>query len=408
MPAFPRLFNPPRGAIGRHAQQRVRCASRADRPPKILAFPRDTQTPYQRLLYGELQRMGCEVRFLGQLTSSRTLNLMALPLELATRRLAGWRLVHLHWISRFALPGADRIRALRWVAQAWFIACLLAIRLLGMRPVWTAHNVLPHAPVFANDVTARRALARACDLVIAHTAWTLDELAALGVIPSRTAVIAHGPLSPAMPADALRVPGQCHGPRRFLFFGRLEQYKGVDDLLVAFGALPAHVDASLTVAGECEDGRLQALLEKLAQVSARIVLRPGFVPYAEVTPLLAGFDVVVLPYRRITTSGTAMLALGHGRPLIVPDLAALTDLPRDAVMRYDGTVSSLTATLARAACADRSELAAMSAAALAYSSQTTWREVAARTMSELASVLDRKPGRPSRPSGVRNAPGSSA
>jgi glycosyltransferase involved in cell wall biosynthesis len=267
------------------------------------------------------------------------------------------------------------------------------MRLLRMRLVWTAHNVLPHGPVFANEVAARRALVRVCDLVIAHSAWTLDELARLGAIPRKSAVIAHGPLLPTTPAEALRGPSQGPGPRRFLFFGRVEPYKGVDDLLVAFASLPRHVDATLTVAGECENHAVQARLEKLAQASERIFLRMGFVPAAEVTPLLAAFDVVVLPYRRITTSGTAILALAHGRPVIVPDLAALTDLPRDAIMRYDGTVSSLTATLARAARVDRNALAAMSSAGIAYCSTTSWREVAARTMSELASVLAGAPVR---------------
>ena len=44
-------------------------------------------------------------------------------------------------------------------------------------------------------------------------------------------------------------------------------------------------------------------------------------------PLLDRADVVVLPFRQVTTSGSAILALYHGKPLIVPDLAALADLP---------------------------------------------------------------------------------
>ena len=37
-----------------------------------------------------------------------------------------------------------------------------------------------------------------------------------------------------------------------------------------------------------------------------------------------------------------MLALSHGRPLIVPDLAGLADLPDQAVLRYDGKIPALT------------------------------------------------------------------
>ena len=61
--------------------------------------------------------------------------------------------------------------------------------------------------------------------------------------------------------------------------------------------------------------------------------------------MLAAADVVVLPFRRVTTSGSAMLALSHGRPLIVPDLPGLADLPDEAVLRYDGGVPELIAAI---------------------------------------------------------------
>ena len=82
---------------------------------------------------------------------------------------------------------------------------------------------------------------------------TLAELAALGAAPRRSAVIPHGPLPVASPAAWLRRPGSAGGPRRFLFFGRVQSYKGVTDLLAAFAALPAETPAELTVAGPCPD-----------------------------------------------------------------------------------------------------------------------------------------------------------
>ena len=82
-----------------------------------------------------------------------------------------------------------------------------------------------------------------------------------------------------------------------------------------------------------------------------------------------------------------MLALAHGRPLVVPDLAALADLPAAAVIRYDGTIPSLAAALAEAARATGPALAAMSAAAIAYASGTSWAEISARTLAEMTSLL---------------------
>lgn len=355
---------------------------------KILVLPRDPG-PYQNLLYREIERLGAEVTDLARLTPSRTINLLLLPLELAARRMAGGRIVHLHWVFAFAVPGGQRSRPLRRLAQWWFRLWLCAARVLGLRLVWTAHNVLPHSPVFADETSARQALVNASDLVIAHSAATLCELAALGAVPRRSAVIPHGPFPPAPMIAPLPEPGAGGQPRQFLFFGKLQDYKGVEDLLAAFTAMPDRIPAHLTVAGNCRDPELRSRLHTLAlEGRNRIALRLEHVPDSEVTPLLTAADVVVLPFRRVTTSGSAMLALSHGRPLIVPKLAALADLPDDALLRYDGTVTSLTSALTELAQADISALATMSAAARSYATRTTWQEIAARTMAEMISLFD--------------------
>ncbi len=177
------------------------------------------------------------------------------------------------------------------------------------------------------------------------------ELAALGAAARRAAVIPHGPFGPTAPGAPLRLPGSGDQVRQLLFFGKVEEYKGVDDLLGGRGG-PARrtVPVRLTVAGQCDDPALRSRLRLLARTaSGRVVLRLEHVPEDEVTGLLAASDVVVLPFRRITTSGSAMLALAHGRPLVVPDLAALTELPPQAVIRYDGSMPSLAAALTDAA-----------------------------------------------------------
>jgi glycosyltransferase involved in cell wall biosynthesis len=371
---------------------------------RILAFPRDDSNPYQELLYAELRRCGARVSYLGTLTPSHTLNLLLLPAELAVRRLSGARLVHLHWVFAFSLPGAERLPVLRRAAQAWFTLWLRTTGLLGVHLVWTAHNVLPHGRVFADDVEARRRLVRACDLVIAHSPAALTELAALGAAPRRTAIIPHGPAGPPPAAGPLRTPGTGDAPRAFLFFGKVRPYKGVGDLLAAFADLPAHIPATLTVAGQCDDPAERAELTALARRAAgRVALRLERVPDAEVTGLLAAADTVALPFRRITTSGSAMLALCHGRPLIVPGLESLAGLPDQAVLRYDGTVPGLTAALTQLALARPETLATMSGAAQAYAATTSWPQVARRTMNEMTSVLGGTPTSraPGQPAGVR-------
>jgi glycosyltransferase involved in cell wall biosynthesis len=347
---------------------------------KILAFPRDPN-PYQRLLYAEAEQLGARVRYLGTLTGSRTLNVLLLPAEMALHRALGARVVHLHWVFGFALPGGDMSRLSRRAAQAWFGCWLAAVRLLGLRLVWTAHNVLPHSPVFADDTAARRALVSHCDLVIAHSQAALDALGEMGIVPRRSVIIRHGPMRPAQ-AAALRSPGSGGGPREFLFFGKVAEYKGIAELLQAFRALPPRTPARLTVAGQCDDPGLRALLRSAAGVRLRL----GHVPEPEVPGLLSGADVVVLPFRRVTTSGSAELALGYGRPLIIPDLPALACLPGDAVVRYDGSAEGLAGAIAELASAGTARLAAMSEAAARYSAGASWGEIARATLAAMESA----------------------
>jgi glycosyltransferase involved in cell wall biosynthesis len=350
---------------------------------KILALPRDPN-PYQQLLYKEMERLGCQVRYIADLTPSRTLSLLLLPFQTMAGRIAGARIVHLHWVFCFGLPQADRFPLLRWLAQGWFRIWLATVRLLGMRLAWTAHNVLPHSQVFADDVVARRTLVRHADVVFVHSTTTTAALASLGAKPKRSVVIGHGPLGPDE-AIPLRVPASEESPREFLFFGNVAEYKGVAELLGAYAGLSPQVRARLTIAGQCADPKLRMRLTATPDVRLRLER----IPEDEIADLMAGADVVVLPFRRVTTSGSAMLALAHGKPLIVPEFPGLSELPAEAVTRYDGSLRGLRAALDVLARADPPRLAAMSSAALAWSREVvSWREIATTTLAAMESVVD--------------------
>ena len=180
--------------------------------------------------------------------------------------------------------------------------------------MWTAHNVLPHAPVFADDAAARRALIASSRLVLVHTPSALAGLATLGAVPSRSVVIPHGPLAPVLPGGSMRAPGTGRASRQVLFFGKFLGYKGVEVLIAASaGATPR---MPVIMAGRCDDPVTRARLSALAQASHKpVALRlERQIPDQDMASLFESADVVALPYRRVTTSGCAMLALAYGRP----------------------------------------------------------------------------------------------
>ncbi|MEO3784325.1 glycosyltransferase [Actinocorallia sp. B10E7] len=340
---------------------------------RVFALPRDGN-PYQELLYGELRGLGFEVRYLADRTPSRTLNLLLLPTELLYARLSGGGVVHLHWVFGFGLPGGPRTR---WLARRWYDVVLAVIGLLRLPLVWTAHNVLPHDQVFPDDLAARRALVRRCALVIAHDEAALRRLDGLGLVPARAAVIPHG----SYPAPAVPPPGATR-ERTLLFFGRVAPYKGVRELVAAFRALPAGHRARLRIVGSCPDPALAEELRAAAGAGVELDLRR--VPEAELPEVFGSADAVVLPFREITTSGSALLALSYGRPLVLPR-GVLPGLPAAAALRYDG--AGLTRALAEAAALDRDVLEAMSRAALDHAARTSWPAIGEATASAFHGLL---------------------
>jgi glycosyltransferase involved in cell wall biosynthesis len=104
---------------------------------------------------------------------------------------------------------------------------------------------------------------------------------------------------------------------------------------------------------------------------------------------LARADVLVLPYRRITTSGTALLGLGAGLPVVVPDLPALADLPDGAVFRFrrDGTGPTLAEVLATVASTPPEVLLAMGRRGRQHAGLTSWASIARQTRDALAALV---------------------
>lgn len=352
---------------------------------KIMALPR-VPNPYQRLFYREVELAGHRVRYVGELTPSHTLNLILLPLEVAVCRVRGWRILHLHWVFVFRLPGSDRVPLLRSLAQAWFGFLLAACKVLQVRVVWTAHNVLPHEQVFRDDIAARRQLARSSDLVLAHSHATLEALASLGVVPRRSAVVPHGQPLPGVNASGLRSPGAGDQVRRFLFFGQIREYKGVEDLLEAMARVPRDVPMGLRVAGRCTDPALRARLKKLAaRLDDRAELSLQAVPDTRVSELMADSDVVVLPFRDVSSSGSVLLAMGHGRVVVLPELRAFADLPRESAVFFDGSVQDLTRVIIALSNWTPQQLQEVGAAASAYASTLSWADAAREMIAAIGS-----------------------
>jgi glycosyltransferase involved in cell wall biosynthesis len=114
-----------------------------------------------------------------------------------------------------------------------------------------------------------------------------------------------------------------------LFIGQCREYKNIPGLIKAFRDLP--IDSLLLIAGQFQRDEYRQRVVTMADEDKRIKVYPKHIPDDELQDFLTACDCVVLPYLEILTSGSAMLALSFGRPVVSVRLGCLKDLVNDEV-----------------------------------------------------------------------------
>ncbi len=353
---------------------------------RVLVTPRDPN-PYQELLYGRLASYDVEVRYLEGPTASRTINLLLKPAMLLLYHRRGCRVLHIHWVYEFTLPWAGNSKLARRLMQWWFSVFLGVARQAGYHIVWTAHNVVPHSQVFEDDIAGRRILVKHADAVIAHTEAAAAEVER--ITGARARVVPEGSYLGSYPCTLSRSEarsrlGITDDAFVVTFFGTVLPYKGVDDLLLAARSAGAnltdHCRLQVVVAGRCPDSSYARLLMDRASELPGTVVVLKHIPDPDVQVYLLAADVIALPFQRVTNSGSSLLALSFGRPLLIPALPALDDLPEGPAIRYEPGVVGLSKSLSALASSDRSDLERNGQLAREYASTRSWDTAAMSTL----------------------------
>lgn len=192
--------------------------------------------------------------------------------------------------------------------------------------VLTVHDPRTHSgesPSHGLRWEALMYLRRRATRVIVHGPRMREEMEALDpCFAGRVDAIPHGALGadPAPAGNAASNPAACgdsstgRGPVSFLFFGRVQRYKGLQYLLEAGEILQRRGHAmKLVVAGTGAD--LERHRARIA-ASPWVELIDRYIAPEEVAPLFQRASVVVLPYTDATQSGVAAMAFTHAKPVI--------------------------------------------------------------------------------------------
>jgi glycosyltransferase involved in cell wall biosynthesis len=273
------------------------------------------RNPYLDLFYGALETLGVPR---GPAARLRVLWLLAHRRDV--------RYLHVHWpqpLYRFE-RGPARIRPLlSYVKLALLAVRLRTARALGYRVVWTVHQVYPHGSATRLDRAGAGIVVRNAALLVAHD----PETAARGqreLAPARAIeVVPHGSYVGVYPAgrarddvrDALRTSLDAVV---FLSFGEIRTNSDSTVLLEAFAKLSLD-SVSLLVAGNAKDPRAGRAAAAAAEADDRVVRIDGFVPLERVRELYDAADVAVVSRGDGGTSGSLILALSLGKPVVAAD-----------------------------------------------------------------------------------------
>jgi len=234
----------------------------------------------------------------------------------------------------------------------WDLPLLWALRREGTPTVHSLHDLYPHVGASYGQLLCiwNRLVIDAVDRTLVHGICYRERLLARRVGPERVtyAPLLHLFLGPAWLKQAEEAALQVSYEPWALFFGRLERYKGLEDLLAACALLPDTLRdrTRVVVAGP---GSLRALWT--GAFPPQVELRERFIGDEEALDLFRRCGLLVLPYRDASQSALIAAAYFFRKPVIVTRVGALPEYVQEGRTGFlvePGDPAGLARTLAKA------------------------------------------------------------
>lgn len=342
------------------------------RKPHVIYWPNYTGNPYLRLLYEGL----ADAFDIKPGTIEDAIQLAESGEQVA---------FHLHWID--PVLGRDCSHEETRHRIEFFIKQIESFLKNKGILVWTIHNARSHECRYPDlEALLYQHLAELASSIHLHSSIDADFLPEINKIVEKKLIIGpHGNYIGAYPpqvrTDLRQRLGIPKNARLFLFLGAIREYKGVPELMDAFRRLWRQSGTEISrrvfllIAGRPQGEDAYVLSRDLPE---HCVLDLRRIPDEEICEYLAEADFVVLPYKRILTSGAALLALSFNVPVIAPRLGDLPKVLTDGknAMLYDSlNPMGLEGALRAAALLNDESLRAMKQAAGEAARKYSWLKV---------------------------------
>jgi len=269
--------------------------------------------PYQWLLYKNLENQNFKCIGIGKFSLNYIIH---------TIHGKGKGIVHLHWLYGLCKRNSHYTAVV--LSVLILMAKLILIRLFKNKIVFTNHNFGSHETKFKN---LENFLTAFCifisDSVVVHTKAGFDFIRTQYKIrPDKIWIIPHGNYIGYYENSIGRIEarnklGLGQKEKVFLFFGQLREYKGVEELIVAFKKCKKE-NYRLIIAGKPQNDKIKTIIDIASKNDSRIVTSLKFIQEERVQCYFNACDIVVLPYKKILSSGTILLALSFGKFIIAP------------------------------------------------------------------------------------------
>jgi len=203
--------------------------------------------------------------------------------------------------------------------------------------VWTVHNIVPHKPLFGDDLAMTHVYLDRVRVAVWHSRRNIEEarrlFASRGLSTEWSAEDRIIPLmnfNGAWPdtvsqAEARSRIGIRTDTRVIGHFAPTLPYKGTRLFLEAFSRLsPDKVHACIF--GECHDPALAAEIRNMAKNRGNLRIHLDPIRDEELQYWFKACDVVVQPYSAVTTSGSIYFPIAFKRPVIATPLGNIPDV----------------------------------------------------------------------------------
>lgn len=357
---------------------------------KVLFFPYGIN-PYQDLLKDHLYKEnGILVKpFNNDFIDKHafTLGILSFPFRLLFFRLSGFNILHLHWLSPFIIRFKNKY--FHFPSLLYLIAFLIILKILNYKIVWTIHNLESLKGRFIYYKLSGILISKLADAKIIHSNQNLEDMKKIGYDTKNTYIIPHGnyisvyknTISKQSSRKILKISDENYV---LLLFGRIEKYKGIENLIKEFINLDLN-KATLLIVGYCSDKSYQDTLLKYKKDN--IYFNFSYIVNEEVQIYYNAADIVVCPYDYISTSGSSILSLSFGKPVIAPLIGNILDFPNNVGFFYSGDNRNGLRNAIMKSFNQKSKLPMMGKYAYEYAKSLSWEKIAFKTRNVYEKIL---------------------